>query len=268
MSIAYQSGSSGANAPSSSSTTTTSVTVGTAVPAGAAVCIAVFWVGSATTVSISDNVGGNTYSQVDQNTSGTAYPMTTFYGVNIKNGPTTFTATIGTAHSYLAMAVDCFTGVATSAALDGHAMQAQSSPGTGANAITSRTFTEANSGDLTWSSVAGTGSGHTATPGTGYTLALTVPNYDAFTEYNLASSAGSNAGTWTDTQGGATGFVTGALALKAAGAALKHPSALPLLGAGWMTPSRALALCGGATLIRAIRRNPLLSRRRLLGRAR
>jgi hypothetical protein len=261
MAIAYVSGSSGNANTNTTSATSQSLTV-TAVPSGAAVCITVLWYSTVTTATVKDNLN-NSYTQLDsQNISN--FTLVTFYGTNVAGGPTTFTATFASAVQYPSVTVDTFTGVATSAALDGHTAQTQTSPGTGSNAITSGTFTEASSGDLTFSAVMDTrSSGVSGTPGTGFTAAQAPTGYQA-TEYKLSSSSGSNAGTWTNgTDGGTYTFITAAFALKAAGAGGK-PSSLPLLGVGMLMPSDIALLGAGAAAVEFVRRNPMLSRRRFV----
>jgi hypothetical protein len=232
MAIAYAAGSSGNSQGTGSNQTTQSVTVSTAVPAGAAVCIFVLWVGSDTTCTISDGVSGNTYTAVDDNTTG-AYPIHTFYGLNIQNGPRTYTATIGAANTYLTILVDTFTGIATSGALDGHATNSQSPPGTGTDAITSGSFTTTTAGDLIWG-VTMNSTGGNASTGTGFTTGQVFSGNEN-SEYKVAGAAGSYATTFTDaTNGGTYNYQTSAMALKAlpTGTTWSVASSLQVHGSG------------------------------------
>ncbi len=54
-----------------------------------------------------------------------SYNVSTFYLLNITNGPITFTVTVSPATSFIALAVDEYSGVAAAAALDGHAINFQ-----------------------------------------------------------------------------------------------------------------------------------------------
>ena len=126
------------------------------------------------------------------------YNLTSVYCPNVTAGATTFTATLSSAAT-LAMAFGAeFSGVLTTSPLDVHAAQTQTTPGTGANAITSGsvTTTHANElivgGTVNRSGAAGAG---TITIGTGFTLGQSVAN-TLTSEYQVQAAAGSIAATF------------------------------------------------------------------------
>lgn len=269
MAIAHVSASSGFGDSSSSSVTSISTSTLTAIPAGSAVCVALECGLSQSTFSIADNKTGNSYSAVTSAWNGVNGFLSLFVGINIQNGPTVLTGTIGTAASYVRIFVDTFTGIATTSALDGNStINYQSAPGTGTNAITSGTFTAAFSGDLIWGV---TLSNSALSVGTGFTQGLHDSSAVMLSEYNLSGSSGSNAATFTGSSADAS--TTGAFALKAAAAPATCPSmSLLSIGCGismigW-TPAllrSPIPLIGGAALrhVRNLRRKPAVSRREL-----
>lgn len=198
------------NSSSSSTWSTTLSPVGS----GNALCIAVGYVnGTADTISIADG-HSNTYTQVDQS-SQSGFQWTTFYAINVTGSPTVITVTDSTSpRSFNGMVVDEYTGVATSSALDGHAINPQTNAATSTDAVTSGSITTGTSGDLICSMVVTTAGGISAN-GTGFTAATSdAAGAGVFwSEYQVQSSAGSIAGTWS-TSAGTNGFVTGVIALK------------------------------------------------------
>jgi len=208
-----------ANGGSSASVTSATAT-GSAIGSGNTVCGIVFWHNTAGTLtSVTDNKG-NTYTIVDsiQETGGANSFLASFYLVNVTGGPTALTANLGSATTGVQISWDEYSGVSTSAVLDGHHGQAQASPGTGTDAISSGSFTTADNGDLIYCgsySVSGTSSA-----GTGFTLELNNSALNGLvflsTEDEVQSSAGSVSGTFT--QNNVSYTVTLALALGVAAA--------------------------------------------------
>lgn len=97
--------------------------------------------------SITDDVG-NTYTLLDfVRESGTGVSMQSAYCFNAIGGATTITMNLTTARSPIEGMFTERIGAAGSS-IDGHSAQAQATPGTGANAISSGNFTPATNNDL------------------------------------------------------------------------------------------------------------------------
>ena len=93
-----------------------------------------------------------------------SYNVSTFYLLNITNGPITFTVTVSPATSFIALAVDEYSGVAAAAALDGHAINFQPNViSLSADSVTSGNITTAAPGDLIWGATMGSAK-ETSTP--------------------------------------------------------------------------------------------------------
>jgi len=89
----------------------------------------------------------NTYSLVTAITDNTNNGVVQlFYKENVTN-VTTVTAHF-TSSSQVRVAISNYTGIATTSAIDGNTGQVQTTPGTGANIITTGTFTPTTNGDL------------------------------------------------------------------------------------------------------------------------
>ena len=208
---------------------TVSATLGAAVTSGNTVVGMVsFDVSTSTTLTSVTDDKGNTYSLETAITDAGVQRVVAFSRSNITNGPTVVTANFGAPNGGVAIIVDEFSGCSTAGTdqRDGtaHGGQIQAAPGTGANAVSSGSFTTATGGDLVWS---GTGSTDTAdqamgSVGTGFTTTGTSSGgsggFDPqiFSEWLVQSSAGSIVGTWTASAGSAH-YGTFMIAIKAAG---------------------------------------------------
>lgn len=139
-----------------------------------------------------------------------------FHLENITNGPITLTASFSPGVGFRAMAMAEFSGVATSSAFDGATGQL-SGNSTATDAVTSGNITTTANGDLVYSSYYDEAvAGATFTQGTNYTLLdkTTGSSFPFGHEYQIQSSSGAIAGTWTQSvSGGADALV---VALKAA----------------------------------------------------
>jgi len=170
---------------------------------GNTIVVAVSWnTVSSLTPTCSDSQG-NTYSAIvletddpDNSQSGICY------ATNIKAGANTVTVTFGASVTYRALAIQEYSGIATTSPVDTYATYAATGT-TATNAYTSTTAATTTSGDLIFGYfVDETGSTATATAGTGFTqrtdnTTLTSP---ATTEDMVQSSAGSIAATQTENQ--------------------------------------------------------------------
>jgi hypothetical protein len=201
------------------SSTTVAVTLGAAVTSGNALMVSVGWgssSGADTVTGVTDDKG-NTYQLVDQVRDATQqYLWRTAYLLNVTNGPITITATINNTNTFGAILVDEYSGVATSAALDGHAMQGQVSPATTADAVKSGAITTTANGNLIYgTTVEITGLG-TITHGTGFTARINVAGV-FMTEDEVQATAGliANGATFTASNA-ADSWITGVMAFKAA----------------------------------------------------
>ncbi len=167
--------------------------------------------GSAAIATVTDN-HSNTYTAVDTTTTGASFRSSTFYALSFPGGlPTTITATFSTGTSdYPAILVDEFSGVAASAALDGHNQQIQASA-SGTDALSSNTFSTSANGDLIWG-IAAIPNATGASAGTGLTAEQSLVSA-YYTEFKIQSSSGSVAATFTPT-GTSTASITSAMAFK------------------------------------------------------
>ncbi len=203
-----------------SNSTPFSATAANAASSGAVVCVTVnyfFTTGGAAHGALGTLTDGtNIYTSskivpagVDPDPEGQM-----FYAVNVTGSPTVYTFTPGVTSNqvrFINMFVDVFTGM-SSAALDGAQGAIQISPGTGANAVASGTFTSSSNGDLVWGSTRCMTGPDTASAGTGYTQAINAGGN--ISEYKLSGSSGSNQTTFTVPDGTGT-FLTFGMALTA-----------------------------------------------------
>jgi hypothetical protein len=148
-----------------------------------------------------------------------------FHIENVTNGPTTvtisFTTTAcgtGGGAAFVSLAIAEFSGVATTSAIDGSTSQVFAGSTT-TNAVTSGNITTTANGDLIYSAFYDENvGGATFTAGTGFTALDINPSSGTFPfghEWQVQSTAGSIAGTWTQSISGSTDVLV--LALKAAG---------------------------------------------------
>lgn len=178
---------------------TKSVTFGAAVGSSNAVLGLVSW----------DNTGGNSLTSVTDD-KGNTYNLETlvvdtinnqrnqaFSRTNITNAPITVTANFAASIGFAAILADEFSGasVASTDERDGsaHGGQTQAAPGTGADAITSGTFTTATDGNLLYGAVM-VGNGLTPpSSGTGFStgISASLTDYAVASEYRTQTTAGS-----------------------------------------------------------------------------
>lgn len=200
-----------------SSTVVTSIAAtGSAVGSGNTLCGLVFWNGISTVLTSVTDDQGNAYTIVDRvpDSLGSSPCLSSFYLVNVANAPVTLTATFGSSVTGSQITWDEYSGVPTSATLDGHSGQSQHNPGFGTDAITSGSFTTTKNGDLIYCGAYD--GGGTAAAGTGFTIRQNNGGSDGITfistEDMIQSSAGSVAGTYTDASHG-TATQTNAVAI-------------------------------------------------------
>lgn len=215
---AYVSASSSNNTAANGSSTVT-ITLGSAIPAGAAVCIFAGFASSAVAadLTVTDNASGNTYTELDFNNPG-SFGLATFYGLNIQNSPTTITFSSGSfAMNFSHVFVETFTGVATTSALDVHAINPQTTaPGTGANAVTSGNVTTTANGDLLCGGTVDLQGAGTISHGTSpisYTQAESTANA-YMTEYAVQSTASATTPATFTASSASDQFITAIVALK------------------------------------------------------
>ncbi len=202
-----------------SSLTTCAVTLAAPVGNGNALCVSFSsgFTGASDNITVTDDKA-NVYSALDTGFNSVAgYSQYTFFTLNVTNAPQTITATDNTtARQFSTIMVDEFSGIIAVAALDGHSMLAQENPGTGADAVSSGTYTTTTNGDLIWGaavSIATQG----MTIGSGFTVGGSNNVGGSFTtEYRIQGLAG--AGTVaTFTDGNATDeTIAASVALKSA----------------------------------------------------
>jgi hypothetical protein len=143
----------------------------TAIASGNLVVVEVGWASTAgdTVTGITDNQS-NTYTLTDLARETTvAYSYQTAYRANITNGPVTITATLSASRTFAAITVQEYSGVLAASPLDGHAIQAQRNPGTGANAVSSGNATPATNGCLIFGATVNVNGSGAPGYGTGYT---------------------------------------------------------------------------------------------------
>jgi hypothetical protein len=222
----------GGNQSSLSSSATMPVTLPATVANTDAVVGYVTWDSSsgATLSTIKDNKN-NSYVIVDTvNDTGDGQSVASFYLVNITNWPQTITATFSKSVGWRALLVDEYSGIATSAALDGHRSNLQMGVGTTANAVASGSLTTAQAGDLIYAVTLDVNPGTSnPVPGTGLQLRQStgiLTELPMMSEDAIQGAAGTVAGTFTSGQVGAT-FATAALALVSATAPPPPPPPPP-----------------------------------------
>lgn len=233
-----------------------------AVASGNAVCGVVSWDngGGVTLSSVADDKG-NTYNvetTVLDTTNG--QKAAAFSRTNITNAPVTITATFSAGAGFRSIAVDEFSGVSAASTdeRDGttHGGQFQNSPGTGANGITSGTFTTATNGDLVWGGSVGSGGGVLASNGTGFSTGTQASGLDprVQTEYLTQSTAGAGTAA-TFTQAANTQRITFMIALKsgAGGSSLSSAGAGAAAFVGAAATAAVLSCAGvaGGSLVGA-----------------
>jgi hypothetical protein len=200
----------------STSSATCAVTLTSTVASGNMLCVSLGWVTSTGVdiITVTDDKG-NTYTVVDKTFNNPAsYSLCDAYCLNITNAPQTITATISTARQFSTIFVDEWSGIATSSALDGHAIN-QLNGASGTDIATSTAITTTANGDLIYGVCICINSvGISA--GTGFTQRQNVAS-TFLTESLIQGSAGSIAATATPASAG--NLNTAVMAFKAAAAA-------------------------------------------------
>lgn len=199
----------------------------TAIASGNTVVVEVGWSSTAgdTVTGITDNQG-NTYTLSDlARETSVGYSYQTAYRANITNAPTTITATLSASRTFAAITIQEYSGFLGSSPLDGHAMQAQQNPGTGANAISSGNATPTTNGCLIFGATVNVNGTAAVGYGTGYTgrdnFSNTFESEDKTQAAAAATAATFTAGNAGD---GGNSWITGLLAFKAATLAAKQHS--------------------------------------------
>lgn len=194
--------------------TTVAVTI-TSVTAASALVAFSSWLSTTITLSSITDSKSQTYTLLDNPTTNTGNGRAASgYTLNVGAGNTTITMTLSAGVTAELHVLE-FSGLATSTAEDGHTAQAQSNPGTGANAETSGAIVTTVAGDAVAACTFDLSNTDAASAvGTGYTIAAT--GTFGKSEYQIQAAAGSIAGTFTEDDASSQN-ITLVLALKAAG---------------------------------------------------
>lgn len=208
--------------------TTIAVTL-TGVTAGN-LLVAYAEMGENNTIVLSDDKG-NTWANIDTVDSDDVfapYKLRTAYAKNVNSGTTVITATFGVSSDRRAIVVHEVSGCDTTAPLDQHTAQLQTSPGTGTDAISSGAITPSVDGCYLFGCSALPEWTSPIAAGTGFTQRQTEndgkPCY--CTEDKVQTTAASIAATFTGVAGGTTKYLSAIVAFKPAGSGA---SAVPLL---------------------------------------
>ncbi len=236
----------------SGSSGTIAVTFTSNVTAGNLICGMASWgSGTGSVSSVTDSLG-NTYTVVDTVHNATdGVSAATFYAKNITGGACTVTVTFDTTYDFRTVAVHEASGLDTTAPLDVHTGQAQTTPGTGANAVTSGAVTTTAAGDYIFGATTNTG-GSDDTPvtaGTGYTIRenTAFSNFvQTATESQVQGSAGSIAATFTHAV--AVSRISFILTFKAAGGGTVYNDSLALSVTGSFTLANTVDWLGSLGL--------------------
>jgi len=174
----------------------------------------------ATLSSVTDTCGAgggsNTYTLLDNPTTGNA-SRAMAYAVVGKSGACTVTANIAGGTVNGKIVVHEISGVNTGTPLAGHKITAQTTPGTGIDAVSSGNITTTQNGDYIFGASIDEGANGTHfAAGTGYAWhELTRPTGSMMSEDKVQPSAGSVAATFTGDQAGAS-YLTGIMAFQPA----------------------------------------------------
>lgn len=195
----------------------------TAGGTGNLICGTVFYADNVTLSTIKDNNGVSATLVDNVDDAGDNCECQTFYFPNVSGSPTSIIATFSGSVSRSQVAMQEWSGIATSTPLDGHHMVQSSGTTPSSGSIT----TTAN-GDLIYSSIFDVISNDTITAGSGYTIRNSQSGNGVVTdiadESQVQSSAGAINGTWTINN--STVAVVGIMAFKAAAVAA-GPISLP-----------------------------------------
>lgn len=174
----------------------TSKTITNTVASGNLLSLGIGWGNTTTITGLSDDKG-NTWTQV-----GTALvdsgTLAIYYATNTASGATIITVTFSADPGFGNMIVHEIAGASTGGPLDQEGKNSQFNPGTGANAITSGSETTTVNGEYIFGyTMDVSGVGGTESAGTGFTGLVT--SGDGASEYQIQSSSGSVAATFTST---------------------------------------------------------------------
>jgi hypothetical protein len=188
------------NNPGFGAITTVAVTMTSTMTAGNAVVCGVWWLSTSVTLtSVADTA--NTYTVIN-NTVGSSWSASSVYAKNL-SAASTITATFSGSVNRAGISCREFSGASTSAPLDTSAINSQSFPGTGTDALTSTSFTTTGTGDYIWGATYDTNANSpTFTAGTGFSGGSLATGTGAaasgpYSEYKIQSAAGSIAATFT-----------------------------------------------------------------------
>lgn len=206
--------------------TTVTAAFGSNVTAGNMIVVTIY--SNKGLTSITDSLS-HTYQTATVNTDGSTYVFGCYYVPNITGGANTVTATLTAAHTFALLTIQEYSGCATASPLDQATFAFQTTPGTGANAITTGNVTTTTNGQLLFGACGST-EAFTATvsAGTSYTIRQN-PLGDNPSEDRVQTSAGAVAATFTTTDTTAS-YHSLIATFKAAAANTAH--LMTLLGVG------------------------------------
>lgn len=191
---------------------------GSAVTTGNAIAVAVKWSSLTVTLNSVTDSQGNSYTLVQNPTTGGIARFAMAYALNVTGGAS-FVATANFSAdpgAWCDIIAHEMSGIPTSGAFDGSGARAEADPGTGADAIDTASITTTADGDYIFGAVSGdTENASTISAGSAGTLRVSSAN-DYGSESQIQSSAGSIAVAFTQTGGGAfADYLVGIMAFKA-----------------------------------------------------
>ena len=201
--------------------TTVAVTFGSNVTAGNLIALFVVFNSGANIIDTVADSLGNTYVLADTAVGFAGDSHATYYAKNITGGACTVTVTLTASVGYRSLVVHEASGLDTTAPLDQHVINTQTTPGTGANAVTSGSVTTTTDGQYIFGAthVNNVGAGVTVTPGTGLTGRESIDggadSAPLESEDLIQTSAGAIAATFT--QSVDNNVTTAIMTFKAAG---------------------------------------------------
>ncbi len=187
------------------------------VTANDAIAVFCVWESLSQTLSSVTDTQGNTFTIVGNPTNGGYGRAAMAYAIARSTGGDTVSCNLSTASMGKSIIVHEISGVNTSTPLDGQKMNVQSSPGGGANAVTSGSITTTVNGDyilgFTFNDSANQADWNA---GTGYTKRqdLQIQSYAAASEDKVQTLSGSVAATFTATAATFGHFIMGIMALR------------------------------------------------------
>lgn len=169
--------------------------------ANSVIALAITALNSSRTISsVTDSLGNTyTYAGDNPNSGDNNNQMWNYYAEGVSAGACTITVTFDANDDLRRIYAHEITGCATSGALGQHAGQAQATPGTGTDAISSGSVTTTTNGEYIFGCTNANNT-QTYTKGTGFT-SLREDNTVGATEDLVQSSAGSIAATFTGSGG-------------------------------------------------------------------